>query len=104
MDLFKLVRDANLPDLYTFEEAEAKDTPIGIKLFTPYSNFTWFISEAREEDNDIIMFGYVKGQANEWGYSSLKELAEIQTAIGPAVEVDLHFGKHNMQEVLDGKC
>ena len=77
-----------IPDLYDTEDL--KDPLCQIKLFTPDSNFTWYIIEFSKEDNNTC-FGYVQGYESELGYFSLKELSSIKGPLGLAVEMDLSF-------------
>jgi len=77
-----------IPDLY---ETEENSNPICfVKLFTPDSNFTWYIIELSKENKDIC-FGYVEGLENELGYFSLKELKSIRGSLGLPVERDITF-------------
>ena len=78
----------NIPDLY---ETERSLNPIcQIKLFTPDSNFTWYIIEISKEDKSTC-YGYVVGFESELGYFSLKEIESIKGALGLGVERDLSF-------------
>ena len=45
---------AQLPALYT-QEAE-KDKMVYIKFFSPFSNWTWFVTEGSQEEDDLIFF------------------------------------------------
>jgi hypothetical protein len=49
------------PPLYS---QESSPTPIvHVKLFTPDSSFTWFVTEgAEQEDGDWLLFGFVIGR------------------------------------------
>ena len=77
-----------IPDLY---ETERSLNPIcQIKLFTPDSNFTWYIIEISKEDKSTC-YGYVVGFESELGYFSLKEIESIKGALGLGVERDLSF-------------
>lgn len=77
-----------IPDLY---ETERSLNPIcHIKLFTPDSNFTWYIIEISKEDKSTC-YGFVKGFESELGYFSLKELESIKGALGLGVEMDMSF-------------
>ena len=78
----------NIPDLYTTEE---QVNPLcHVKLFTPDSNWTWYIIEFSKENRDIC-YGYVQGLENELGYFSLQELDSLIGPLGLAVERDLSF-------------
>ena len=77
-----------IPDLY---ETERSLNPIcQIKLFTPDSNFTWYIIEISKEDKSTC-YGYVVGFESELGYFSLKEIESIKGALGLSVERDISF-------------
>jgi hypothetical protein len=71
------------------------------KLFTPDAGWTWFITEgSEEEDGDWLLFGYVIGLDEEWGYFLLSEIASIRSPLGLAVERDLWFQPGPIDEVL----
>jgi Holliday junction resolvasome RuvABC DNA-binding subunit len=77
-----------IPDLY---ETERSLNPIcQIKLFTPDSNFTWYIIEISKEDKSTC-YGFVKGFESELGYFLLKELEQIKGKLGLGVERDISF-------------
>ena len=77
-----------LPDLYTQENAT--DPICHIKLFTPDSNWTWYIIEFSKSDGDTC-FGYVQGLEHELGYFTLSEIESIRGKLGLAVECDTSF-------------
>lgn len=79
---------AKLPKLYETEAVELEDKLIQAKLFTPWSNWTWYIIEF---DGINQCFGYVKGHESEFGYFSLSELAELQGPFGLKIERDKWF-------------
>ena len=68
------------------------------KLFSPYSGWTWYITEWDPETG--LCFGLVKGSETELGYFDLTELAGI-TVLGnvPAVERDLHWEPATIREI-----
>jgi hypothetical protein len=78
-----------LPPLYAQEKE--KDPIIHVKFFTPWTGWTWYITEGSIQEEDFLMFGYVIGQAKEWGYVSLNELASVRGPGGLTIERDLHF-------------
>ncbi len=82
-ELIKLI-----PKLY---ETENTDDPIVYtKLFTPHSNWTWYITEISIDNN--ICFGYVVSPfASELGYFSLEEIESIRGSLGLSVERDICF-------------
>lgn len=79
---------SDIPDLY--ETEESLDPVCYVKLFTPDSNFTWFIIEFSQVDTNTC-FGYVQGLDSELGYFTLEELESINGPLGLAIERDLSF-------------
>lgn len=79
---------SKIPKLYETEEIEIEDKTVHVKLFTPWSNWTWYVIECDGEDR---CFGFVKGLEAEFGYFSLKELASIEGPFGLRVERDKSF-------------
>lgn len=76
-----------LPKIY--EQQNLKDQKVYIKLFTPWSNWTWYIMEY-----DIISkecFGLVEGFEKELGYFNLNELENISGPGGLKIERDKFF-------------
>lgn len=87
--------------LYSQDDKSAEDTPVIVKFFSPYSNWTWYVTEGnQEEDGDWTFFGLVDGHEKELGYFVLSELASLTKMGGqlPLVERDCHFGEHNLAE------
>lgn len=77
---------ASLPPLYATENEI--DPVARVKLFTPWSNWTWFVTEFDGEDT---CFGLVVGHETELGYFSLSEIEALRGPGGLRVERDLHF-------------
>ena len=68
------------------------------KLFSPYGNWTWFITEWEAETG--LCFGLVQGFETELGYFDLTELAEATVFGGvPAVERDLYWQPVTLGEI-----
>ena len=79
---------SDIPDLYA---TEGQTNPLCyVKLFTPDSNWTWYIIEFSKEDTNTC-YGYVQGLENELGYFTLEELEKVHGSLGLAIERDLHF-------------
>lgn len=79
---------SDIPDLY---ETEGQLNPmLYVKLFTPDSNWTWFIIEFSKADAKTC-YGYVQGLESELGYFTLEELESIHGPLGLAIERDLSF-------------
>ena len=77
-----------IPDLYETEDIQ--DPICHVKLFTPDSNWTWYIIELSKADSTTC-YGYVQGLEDELGYFWLEELASLQGSLGLGVERDLSF-------------
>jgi hypothetical protein len=66
-------------------------TPV-VKLFTPYANATWLISEVDPDDPDRLFGLCDLGLGSpELGYVSLSELKAVRGPLGLPIERDLHF-------------
>ena len=71
------------------------------KLFSPYSGWTWYITEMDPQTGQC--FGLVDGFEKEIGYSDLTELAETTVFGGvPAVERDLYWEPQTLGEIKNG--
>ena len=79
---------SEIPDLY--ETEGVANATCYVKLFTPDSNWTWFIMEVSKSDENIC-FGYVQGLDNELGFFSLEEIETVHGPLGLAVERDMFF-------------
>jgi len=88
-----------IPNLYDTEDV--KDPICHIKLFTPDSNWTWYIIEFSQEDKNTC-FGYVVGHEAELGYFSLSEIEEVRGNLGLTVERDTSFTPVCLSEVKRG--
>ena len=79
---------SDIPDLY---ETEGNKNPLCyVKLFTPDSNWSWYIIEFSKADRSTC-YGYVQGLESELGYFTLEELESIHGPLGLAIERDLQF-------------
>jgi hypothetical protein len=97
MELLTAELRAQFPALYAQEGNE--DPFVHIKFFTPDSNWTWFVTEGSQEEDDFIFFGYVKSDFPEWGYISLNEMQSARGPTGLPIERDLHFKPDVWSEV-----
>ena len=77
---------AKIPPLYAAEQET--DPTVWIKLFTPDSSWTWYITEFDGEDR---CFGLVVGHEVELGYFLLSDIACARGGFGLSVERDLFF-------------
>ena len=96
MNLIPLNLLEKTPNLYDTENT--KDPTCHIKLFTPDSNWTWYITEISKEDT-VTCFGLVSGHSLELGYFNLDELNEVRGPLGLKIERDIHFTTTVLSEV-----
>ncbi len=85
-----------LPPLYSTESEE--DPPVVLKFFTPWSNWTWGVTEGSPQDEDFLFFGWVVGQDKELGYFLLSELESVTGPFGLKIERDLYFTPIRLSE------
>jgi len=98
MELLTVEIRAQLPALYAQEHVA--DPIIYLRFFTPDSNWTWFVTEGSEEDDDFIFFGYVIGHEKEWGYFALSDLLAVRGPLRLPIERDLSFRPRPFSEVF----
>lgn len=81
-------------------ESDADDAKVIVKFFSPYSNWTWYVTSGVKQDNgDWYLYGLVKGFESEIGPFMLSELdAAVGPGGAPAVERDCYFGDHTLGE------
>ncbi len=91
-----------IPALGANENARDYDQVLApAKLFSPYSNWTWYITEMDPVTGQC--FGLVEGFERELGYFDLTELAETTVFGGvPAVERDLYWEPRTLGEIRNG--
>ena len=101
--LTKEIRE-KLPPLYA-QDGKGGKAIAYLKLFTPDSSFTWWITEGspiKDESDaevDYHFFGLVEGQFKELGYVSLKEIEEVRGPMGLPIERDLHWQPKTLEEI-----
>ncbi len=93
--LTKEIRN-RLPKIYTSQND--RNPVIHVKFFTPWSNWTWFVSEFDGKDR---FFGLVEGFEREWGYFLLSELESICGPGGLRIERDPHFTPCRASELAE---
>jgi hypothetical protein len=67
-----------------------------------FGNYTWYITEASFEGDDLMMFGVTvcDGEA-EFGYISYNELEQLKWHGWACVERDRYFKKQKLSEIED---
>lgn len=86
-----------LPPLDANEEKSLEETMVVVKFFTPWSFWTWYVTEFDGED---IFFGYVDGFEAELGYFSLSELESTCGPFGLRIERDLYFEPKPLSDIM----
>lgn len=84
-----------MPALYSQEDL-GENAIAHLKLFTPWTNWTWYVSEYDPEERRC--FGVVVGHEREYGYFSMPELEEIRGPGGLQIERDLHWTPKPLKE------
>jgi len=93
-----------LPPLYA-QDGKGGKAVAYLKLFTPDSGFTWWITEGGpikdEQGNEVDyhLFALVEGHCKELGYVSLTELEELRGPMGLPVERDLYWQPKTLAEI-----
>jgi hypothetical protein len=93
----------NTPQLYATEDIRCDDKLIYVKLFNPCGGQTWHFAEFSRTAPDgypDLGFSYVTGMdCDEWGYTSLEELANVKGPTGIGIEIDCWFKPTVMREI-----
>ncbi len=89
MQLMTKTIQRTIPFLYGTENVPLEDKMLRAKLFCPWNNAKWFITEFDPKTKEC--FGFIMGSVNEWGYFSLTELEKIKGQWGMQIERDYHF-------------
>ena len=92
-----------LPPHYATEGVDVDRKMVYAKLFSPDTEWTWFVVEGQElgdaDEKDYLFFGFVIGFEEEWGYFSLAELESIRGPRPMPIERDLSFTPGPFAEV-----
>ena len=80
---------ARLPPLHATESVALADKIAQVKLFTPWTHWTWFLVEY--DPAERLAWGWVVGFEQEAGYVSLDEIEAVRGPGGLRIERDLHF-------------
>ena len=99
MQLLTAELRARLPPLYSQEKN--KGPTVYAKFFCPWSNWTWFVTEGQQKDDEYLFFGYVIGQEEEWGCFVLSEMESIRGPGGLTLERDLYFEAGPFSRVIE---
>ena len=69
------------------------------KLFTPWSSWSWYLTEASRQGDDVLMFGLVDGHEKELGYISLNEIMSVRSPMGLLIEYDLYWSPKRLRKI-----
>jgi hypothetical protein len=87
-----------IPDIYA-QDGKGLNATAFVKLFTPDSSFTWYITEIDKNDK-VSCFGLVhNGCEFELGYFNLEELFQIRGGLGLPIEKDISFTESTLEEI-----
>lgn len=98
MELMPSSIAATIPNLYETEDIPLAEKIVRLKLFTPWSRWTWFVVEY--DPKRRLCWGLVVGLETEWGYFSLDELEAIQGPAGLRIERDIHFRPQAVRQLI----
>ncbi len=98
MQLLTKELEQTFPALYANENKKPEEVKIIAKFFCPWNHWTWYATEYDSETK--IFFGYVRGDANEFGYFSLDELQSVNGPFHLTIERDLHFSERTLADVI----
>lgn len=87
-----------VPQIGTNSNGKLEELNFYVKLFTPWSDWTWYIAEMDFKTGKC--FGLVCGFEKEVGYFDLNELIEIKGPFGMKIERDLHYTVKKYSEVM----
>jgi hypothetical protein len=92
-----------LPKIGATDDKPAAERKVIVKFFSIASQHRYYVLEGRKlDDGDWELFGYTTvGDEGEYGYSLLSELMSARWKGIPAIERDMHYGDHTLQEVKD---
>ena len=99
-----ITKSNNVPALYSTENT--KDPMVRVKLFTPWTGWTWLITEYSEDEK--LAFGFVYNAAEpdcaELGYISIEELESVKGPMGLKIERDIHWTPMPLSEAKKQEC
>jgi len=99
-----ILGSSKIPALYTQEND--KDPIVHVKLFTPWSGWTWLLTELDREEN--VAFGFCCNANDpdgaELGYVDLNELQALRGPAGLTIERDIHFTPCALSEAKANHC
>lgn len=85
------------------QDGKGDDAIVIAKFFNPYGRGPWDMLYVTEFDGEDVLLGYCVSNGgesfDEWGYSSLREIASSTLPSGtPVIERDIHFTAKPLRE------
>ena len=92
-----------LPQLYA-QDGKGGKAVVYCKMFTPDSQFTWWILEGSPIIDDGVevdfqFFALVEGHCRELGYVNLSQLQSVKGPMGLPIERDLYWQPKTLEEI-----
>lgn len=82
----------NLPALYANDGKKPEDVQVIFKVFNPYGNQTWYVTEGNLETGELYGLADLGNGTPEMGYMSLQEFEQIKIGkYGLPLERDRHY-------------
>jgi len=89
--------EKTLPAYRDQEETKIPDQVCYLKLFSPYTGWTWYATEYDPENG--LLFGVVVGLEVEMGDFALSELENLKKGGLQLVERDMHFSPTKLKDI-----
>ena len=83
------------------QDGKLADALVIARYYTPLSDWVWFVTELHKDEEGTLLFGFVCGLEQEWGYFSPEELAAARGVFGPWVHRDLRFREKTVRKALE---
>lgn len=76
-----------------------------VKFFDPCGRYTFHVFDGEQVEGDWILFGYVVSplgpDCDEWGYTSLNEIASVKNRLGLGIERDMYYDGITKAEIAE---
>jgi len=99
-----ITKSNNVPALYSQESV--KDPIVRVKLFTPWTSWTWLVTEYDPEEK--LAFGFCYNAADpdgaELGYISIEELESVKGPFGLKIERDINWTPMPLSQAKAQEC
>lgn len=73
------IKRRKIPPLYAQENTPDPTIYLEMTLFGFHRR--WLVSECEIQDGDVLFFGFINGDAGEWGYFRLSELENTGSSL-----------------------